>query len=451
MQSNTRQGWQIPWTERRLAPPERQGDVRSPWDRDYARIIHSAAFRRLQSKTQVMDLGQSDFYRTRLTHSMEVAQVSSGMIKHLIEKHQGEDFIYALPDERLISAICLAHDLGHPPYGHGGEIALNFCMRDYGGFEGNGQTLRILSLLEQYTPEHGLNPTRRLLLGILKYPAPYSTLVNEKAYGTQKTKRRWLFDFEEQKPPKCYLDSEQAVVNWIFNPLGKASKQFSKAKNINTKKAQKHKKTIHMSLDASIMNLSDDISYALHDLEDSVALGLLTRDMWEDYISGKEDVFTACGFSSQEVANDIFSQAEYLRKGRIGGLIHYMITHTLIEESGINSDCPLINYRATFDSSAEHLQKLMGALVFDLVISSTNLRIQEMRGRKIVVDLFDVISSNPKSLLPPEIKKNFIKQKNERDQMRIICDYIACMSDASATRLHEKFFFAGKGSIFDKL
>ncbi len=446
-----KQLWQAPWEERRGQTPERSHDVRSPWDRDYARIIHSAAFRRLQSKTQVMDLGQSDFYRTRLTHSMEVAQVSSGIIKFLREKHESDQAIVdALPDSRLLSAICLSHDLGHPPYGHGGETALNFCMREYGGFEGNGQTLRILSLLEQYTPHHGLNPTRRLLLGILKYPAPYSAVVNPKAYGPCDSSPRWLFSSQEHHPPKCYHDCEQDVVDWIFAPLGQARHTFSAAEDASTASVAKHKKTLHKSLDASIMDLSDDISYGLHDLEDAVALGMLTRQMWEEYITGKEDVFTACGFSSTEVADDIFSDAEYRRKGRIGGLVHYMITHTYVEKSGIESPCPLINYRARFEQSAAHLQNLMGDLVFDLIISSPNLQVQEFRGRKIVVELFDVFASNPERLLPWEVKRNFLQQSDKAAQMRVICDYIACMSDASAARLHEKIFFAGKGSLFDK-
>ncbi len=448
---NTDNHWQSPWMERRLAPPERSHDVRSPWDRDYARIIHSAAFRRLQSKTQVMDLGQSDFYRTRLTHSMEVAQVSSGIIKYLREIHADTPMAEALPDGQLLSAICLSHDLGHPPYGHGGETALNFCMRDFGGFEGNGQTLRILSLLEQYTPNHGLNPTRRLLLGVLKYPGAYSALVNEEYYGIHQSSPRWLFKAKEQLPPKCYHDTEQNVVDWMFEPFASHAADFSATMDISKPHKPKHKKTLHKSLDASIMDLSDDISYGLHDLEDAVALGMLTRDMWEDYICGKEDIFHACGFSPEEVANDLFSQAEYLRKGRIGGLVHYMITHTVVKESGIHSPCPLINYRAYFEPSAEKLQNLMGELVFDLIISSPNLQIQEFRGRKIVVELFDIFASDPLKLLPWEVKKQFQKQHDEAAQMRVICDYIACMSDASAARLHEKIFFAGKGSLFDKM
>lgn len=115
-----------------------------------------------------MGLGESDFYRTRLTHSMEVAQIGAGIKRHLkkgeyAEKPDVETLEKILPSSALINAICLAHDLGHPPFGHGGEVALNICMRQFGGFEGNGQTLRILTKLEKYTEKNGMNPTRRLL------------------------------------------------------------------------------------------------------------------------------------------------------------------------------------------------------------------------------------------------------------------------------------------------
>ncbi|WP_228716436.1 HD domain-containing protein [Klebsiella pneumoniae] len=102
---------------------------------------------------------------------MEVAQIGSGLLlaKNI---YKGKEEAQFLPDNDSM-AVCLAHDIGHPPFGHGGEVALNYCMLDYGGFEGNGQTLRILSKLDKYTLEHGLDPTRRLLLGILKYPVKY--------------------------------------------------------------------------------------------------------------------------------------------------------------------------------------------------------------------------------------------------------------------------------------
>ncbi len=449
--------WESQWKERRHAPPVRENDVRSPWERDYARIIHSAAFRRLQSKTQVIDLGQSDFYRTRLTHSLEVAQVSNGLVKHLMrqcDKHKS--MLEALPDAHLLAAICLAHDLGHPPFGHGGEAALNFCMRDYGGFEGNGQTLRILSALEQYTPQHGLNATRRLLLGILKYPAPYSLLVNEAAYGKKDIEPRWLFQTKQHFAPKCYLDTEYEAVDWILAPLTEKDRHAFCAihnecpENSETRQ-EKHGSTQHMSLDASVMNLADDISYALHDLEDAVAMGMLSRDMWEEFVADKEHIFAHCELTSSAVAEDIFSSEEYRRKGRIGGLVHRMIVHSLVTESGLQGACPLVAYKAQLEDSAGAFQKMMGKLVYDYVITGPNVQMMEFRGRKIVVDLFDVFATDPLRLLPVDVRKRYQAQESDAARMRVVCDHIAAMTDAGAARLHDKLFHAGKGSIFDKL
>lgn len=219
----------LDWEERFLEQPKRQDDVRNEWERDYSRLIHSSAFRRLQAKTQVLGLGESDFYRTRLTHSMEVAQIGSGIKRWLkngaYSNKLDQDFLNdLLPDSALINAICLAHDLGHPPFGHGGEVALNICMREFGGFEGNGQTLRILTKLEKYTEQNGMNPTRRLLLGILKYPIPYSETCNNSIYKELPPKK-WLAKADPQKPPKCYLDSEKDVVEkFIFAKLTKSDK-----------------------------------------------------------------------------------------------------------------------------------------------------------------------------------------------------------------------------------
>ncbi|MGL4712962.1 MAG: dGTP triphosphohydrolase, partial [Shewanella sp.] len=163
------------WQERRHGEDkQRRNDHRSPFQRDRARILHSAAFRRLQAKTQVLGVGMNDFYRTRLTHSLEVSQIGTGIAAQLRRKYP--QYKQLLCSMSLLESQCLAHDIGHPPFGHGGEVALNYMMRDHGGFEGNGQTFRILSKLEPYTLDFGMNLCRRTMLGILKYPAPRSQL-----------------------------------------------------------------------------------------------------------------------------------------------------------------------------------------------------------------------------------------------------------------------------------
>jgi dGTPase len=219
------------WLERREGWRPQTEDARDDGDIDYARVIHSASFRRLQGKTQILNLGDSDFYRTRLTHSLEVAQIAGGIAKQLAKSFSDHPATTVLPDRSMIQAIGCTHDLGHPPFGHGGEVALNYCMRDVdsqkrGGFEGNGQTLRILSRLENFSKSAGANLSRRSLLGVLKYPVAYSSARNIACVPSllkgPSTLR--IIDTESSKPPKCYMDSEDDVVAWILDPLTPADR-----------------------------------------------------------------------------------------------------------------------------------------------------------------------------------------------------------------------------------
>jgi len=122
-------------------------------------------------------MGESDFYRTRLTHSLEVAQIGSGICEVLRARKENEDIRHFIPSFSLIEAICLAHDIGHSPFGHGGEVAMNTMMIQHGGFEANGQTLRIIARLGEFSANHGLDLTRRTMLGTIKYPATYANAV----------------------------------------------------------------------------------------------------------------------------------------------------------------------------------------------------------------------------------------------------------------------------------
>jgi hypothetical protein len=143
------------WLARREEWRQQPEDARDEASVDYARIIHSASFRRLQGKTQVLTLGEGDFYRTRLTHSIEVAQIAEGIARQFQKDHAEHSAQPWIPNLTMIQAVGATHDLGHPPFGHGGEVALNYCMRENGGFEGNGQTLRILTRLERFSAKAG--------------------------------------------------------------------------------------------------------------------------------------------------------------------------------------------------------------------------------------------------------------------------------------------------------
>ena len=456
--------------EARVLPQEKRvGDVRSEFDRDEARLIHSAAFRRLQSKTQVLGLGESDFYRTRLTHSMEVAQIGRGIVQYLEKSGEFSEYKEYLPDMALISAICLAHDIGHPPFGHGGEVALNYCMRNHGGFEGNGQTLRILGKLDKYTEKHGLNPTRRMLLGVLKYPAAYSSLVNEGFYeaDTDKSAPYWLFKAKFQKPPKCYFDTDQDIVDFIFD--GFDQKDIEKFTAF-TPNSCKHQSTRFKSLDCTIMNLADNISYSLHDLEDALSLGMISQPQWDKYFKEKKHLFDNLyvevedEFEDKEYAKyltitkNLFSSESHIRKDTIGLLVNYMITNVVIAENGSDCKNKLLNLEVKLIDNAEELRDLLCGIVLKFVILDENVQQLEFKGQKLIIELFQVLAKDPERFLPKSTrviwknaKLTLPLQEHESAQLRVICDFIAGMTDDYATKFYEKFFTPNKGSIFDRL
>ncbi len=438
------------WKERFHEDKPRETDVRNEWERDYARLIHSSAFRRLQSKTQVLGLGESDFYRTRLTHSMEVAQIGSGIVRWLEKRHEGdEEILEVLPRSALMNGVCLAHDIGHPPFGHGGEVALNICMRKYGGFEGNGQTLRILSKLDKYTDGFGVNPTRRLLLGILKYPVNYSKVCVEKAYGELKSPN-WLSKAKEQHPPKCYLDDEKGIVDWILEPLTAVEREKFLECEIDEKTG--HSKTKYYGLDTSIMALADDISYSLHDFEDAISLGMITRAIWEEHTANSEEIFTECEINLSELTQKLFALESYERKKAIGNLVHTLITHTYVTSSGVkNATTPLIKWNAFLEDKYEKMRKHIFDLVITKVIKTPNVQQLEFKGQKLIIELFEALSSDPERLLPTTTVDKYKKAESEREKQRVICDYISGMTDEYATRLYKKIYAPHKGSIFDRL
>ncbi|WP_180171487.1 anti-phage deoxyguanosine triphosphatase [Acinetobacter sp. YH12023] len=440
------------WEERILKQDRKSNDSRHEYERDFSRLIHSSAFRRLQAKTQVLGLGESDFYRTRLTHSMEVAQIGTGIKRHLkkgtyTNKPNPETLDNILPSSALINAICLAHDLGHPPFGHGGEVALNICMREFGGFEGNGQTLRILTKLEKYTEKNGMNLTRRLLLGVLKYPISYSAARNGSFYGTLPEKN-WLAKADYQKPPKCYLDSEKDIVEkFILDKLSKKDKDHFVGLEFSSTKH--HKPKFH-SLDASIMELADDISYSLHDFEDAISLKLITLEHWKIHNDNKEHFFEKCGLTSHTIGQELFSKDSYRRKEQIGNLVHQFITSIYLQENKIFEE-PLLRWNAFMAEPWDSLREHIFELVFKKVIKSTNVQLLEFKGQKIVIELFEALSSDPKRLLPKSTYDKYDQGKDNNEKMRVICDYVSGMTDEYATRLYEKIYAPHKGSIFDHL
>ncbi|PHQ77797.1 MAG: dGTPase [Idiomarina sp.] len=391
--------------------------------RDRARIIHSSAFRRLQSKTQVLGVGDNDFYRTRLTHSMEVAQIGSGICEHLKRTYADNgDISQQIPSFFQIEATCLAHDLGHPPFGHGGEVALNYHMLGHGGFEGNGQTLRILSKLGEYSEKHGLDVTRGTMLGVLKYPVLHSEV-----QPTDLTKDSPLNAF---KPPKSIHDDEEDVLHWILEEFSQHDRDtFRTVLDADGKRRSRFK-----AFDTSIMELADDISYGVHDLEDALALGLVTERQW------REDVLQLAHEDSPlvtdaEFYNDkLFSPDSRDRKHAISKLIGYLVPQISVERQQ-QFEHPQLDLQAALPAEAEHTLDLLKSFVFKHVIRSAEVKAMEFKGQRIIMALFEALADAPERLLQPSTLQKYQQSANPK---RVICDYISGMTDHYARRLHRR-------------
>mgnify|MGYP003961222405 FL=1 len=436
------------WKVRRApAGVQRQEDHREEYERDRARVIHSSAFRRLQAKTQILGVLEGDFHRTRLTHSMEVAQIGRGLVLNLQKKFPELNDL--LPRLEQIETTGLAHDLGHPPFGHGGETALNCAMADYGGFEGNGQTLRILTLLESHSPENGLDLTRRTLLGVLKYPVPYANLC--KTSSPDATDKSANLNFQQTwKPPKCFLDTEQEVFNWILAPLSNTDQlHFCEYTRPTT---QSHGRSLHKALDTSLMNLADDIAYGVHDFEDGIVLRLLTREHWQE-VAQQLDPKWAEKNNLLQIETMLFTRTDnsgYSRRQAVGALVHALISSA---ELKLNDEFeePLLGWNVILPEEPQRFLKALKETVSRHVIQLNTVQAATFKGRKIVLSLFDALSAEPEMLLPSSFQLLWKEAKSDLQQKRIICDFIAGMTDQYANRFYERLFLPGHGSVFDRI
>ncbi|HRW60308.1 MAG TPA: anti-phage deoxyguanosine triphosphatase [Defluviicoccus sp.] len=468
----------IDWTERRDGR-DKSKDHRTPYERDFARVVHSAAFRRLQSKTQVLGVGDSDFYRTRLTHSLEVSQIGASITKKLYRELQEDDGRREImPHPTLIATICLAHDLGHPPFGHGGEVSLNRCMRPFGGFEGNGQTLRIVTKLEPYHERCGMNLTRRAVLGIIKYPAPYSEVVNWNLFPEGKpvpiaVEKRGSaigldslstnFVANDYKPPKCYLDDEHKdiVLGWIAKDIG----GWDKFSEVVLGENGKHNRTIYKTLDTSIMELADDIAYGVHDMEDAIGLGIITADSlstWldsEDEKSGKRRADLLGPIlrklhrgSISTFLDRLFHKGTQSRKRVVGGLVGFFVENAILKElSEVDWDMGLFRWNVTLGKAERVALDTLQAAVVALVIKTPQVQQLEFKGQRIVTELFNAFATDPKRLLDPRDYAKTVQGGGKLPTPRVICDYIAGMTDDYARRRYQQLFEPRSGTVFDRL
>jgi len=352
--------------------PEKEDPFRTSFQRDRDRIIYSSSFRRLQYKTQVFLVHEADFYRTRLTHTLEVMQHARTLARAL------------KANEDLVEAISLAHDLGHPPFGHAGEDALNDLMREWGGFNHNLQGLRIVDELEHRYPNFpGLNLTYHTREGIARHCTAYdkSPLIEE------------------------FSDSPQPGV------------------------------------ETQIVSIADELAFCAHDLDDGLRVGLINEEILEE--SGN----TLWKEIIQRAKKETESQEkEFLYRRAVRHLIEICNTEVInytsrrLKELDITSDGevrrmsePLVSLPPETSHELKHLREMLEKGIYyhpDVVMMTE-------KGRNIVKKLFHAFLNTPR-LLPHQFQEKL--SKSEDNKARVVCDYIAGMTDRFAMDTYEMLF-----------
>lgn len=425
------------WYERLLPRAASSQDPRTPLAVDYARVIHSSSFRRLAGKTQIHS-GDSDIPRTRLTHSLEVSQIALGIAQRLqaqmivapIENADGlAPGIEALfADPFIWQIVGLCHDLGHPCGSHAGEEALNSCLP----YEGNGQTLRILTRLESHTAEFGLNLTRRSLLGILKYPVSYS----EASTGPTPPPRRGISGIPligpEHLPPKCFLDSEEPVVEWLFAGID-VDYAFIKAERMK-------------SFDAQLMDLADDFAYSVADLDDAIALSMMKPDWlaadvpanaWKGFVEHHNAYLTGATrkpITDHRQVVSLLMSGSQTRRAITGSIVNYFLANVRMSVNGEMTD-PLYRYRVSLAPQAAHLMDLLKKCVYDRVICSPKVQQERVRTQRMIIDLYDAMTYQPLRYLPERHRELFVASGEDN---RVVADYIAGMTDRFLETTHQR-------------
>jgi dGTPase len=386
---------------------------RTQFERDRDRIIHSYAFRRLQAKTQVFKTGEYDFYRTRLTHTIEVAQIGTAVSERLrrTSPHLRKEDFYI--DADLVEAVCLAHDLGHPPFGHGGEGALNELMKDFGGFEGNAQTLRLLTetMWHASPPQYreGISPTRALVDGVLKY---------KKTRSSAGTRNHFVYDEQEK------------YVAFVHDGL---PDEFRARK----------------SIECQIMDWADEVAYSVGDFVDGVHAGFITTEKLSKWSSDKRH---------PELVQQLLGAME---KGDLSEFAANKIGEFIKCCSLVDSSLPRTDktnrYRYDLDVCTRRSeQECLAQISRDLVFAHPGVQQLEYKAQCMITQLFGILRENyifptsPKRhLLNRDMERAFEGAKDKREAARRLCDYISGMSDDYITRACRRLTEPEFGSIVD--
>ena len=353
---------------------EKENSIRSPYQRDRDRIIHSSSFRRLKHKTQVFVNTEGDHYRTRLTHSMEVSQISRTLARFL-----------GL-NEDLCETLSLSHDLGHTPFGHAGEEVLNQCMKRHGGFNHNIQTLRIVTLLEnKYYKFFGLNLTIETLDGLIKHNGPVKNLN-------------------------------------LYNAILK--------KNLFKNKIVFH---AFPSLEAQVAAISDDIAYNNHDLEDGLRAGLFTIEKFNSIpLVSKlinKHVNNTKNYRREIIINQIVREL-------INVMVVDVINTTNRNLKKYNPQSIKDIYKqdhliVDFSDKIKKVDMQIKDFLRHNMYNHKKVIINTNKGKRIIKVLFNYLSKNPKKYINDELLKKELKE-------RVVADFIAGMTDRYAINLHKK-------------
>ncbi|MBD1371686.1 dGTPase [Hazenella sp. IB182357] len=407
---------------------ESKVEARDPFEKDYGRIVHSGAFRRLQAKTQVIGAFAGDVHRTRLTHSMEVAQIARGIVIHLNETNVA--FQENPLDASLVEGAALAHDFGHPPFGHRGEEVLHACMLDFGGFEGNAHTFRLLTKLEGGHGK-GLNLTRGLLLSLLKYPVILDHAVIPEIYE----------EMNRIHPPKASIfQCDEEMFQWLLSPFTDAEKDyFCELES----PPHMHKRTAHKTLECAIIELADDIAYSTHDIEDAIQLGFIhmkqVKQLLIPYLSKQTYPELVQAFQIIDQLDPDYHQLKYGLKPIFSALIAMFVTRIRVNKSNPQFTSPRLQYTVTLPPELVGLLEQLKQLVMSNMIESQRVETISYKGTYMIKNLFEAFM-NEEKLLPENDRIKFSSRDSDLIRARVTCDYIAGMTDSFALRMHARLF-----------
>lgn len=421
-------------SERLGAPKKRKERGRSAVAKDRDRVIHSGALRRLQRKSQIVGVQSNDFFRTRLTHTLECAQIGRAIAARSTAT-SGLDGIVDdptdLPD--LIEAACLAHDLGHPPFGHNGEQALQAKMREHAGglFEGNAQSMRIVTRLEPKVfrgVSLGLDLCATTLRAIVKYPCSEAAPLGS-----------------AEHPKFCFYDDadDRQITEWLYGDLAKAER----------------------TLAAEILEAADDIAYGAHDFEDGVWSGMiplwqLHRDVGDARYRLRRRL--AERGSGPDVAVDSLLE-DLLAPVRDAGWIAQPFDRTLQSRAELKNFCaqligdligavtPNKRFQRPLPTATEQRIDLLKAMAWKWMIEDPGQETVRFGQRRLVEDLFEGFWENP-LMLPTRSEWNQLQDRSQtlpltrrvwREKARLVCDHLAGMTDLYALHVHSEMFAGG--------